>query len=116
VRPVVVMPFPEEDFRRISVGAGYWGNKFDTFRSKWDIRLLRSEVPNATELNKAFEESNKEIHKLAVNYAKRLDEEPQLVVVWDGRESGDGPGGTADVVRLWKLEGVKLKVINITLL
>jgi tetratricopeptide (TPR) repeat protein len=116
VKPVVVMPFPEEDFRRISVGDGYWGNKFDELRSKWDIRLLSSDVPSETGEDQAFEDSNKEIQRLAADYAKRLDEKPQLVVVWDGKKSGDGPGGTADVVRQWELDGVTPKVIDITTL
>ena len=50
---------------------------------------------------------------MAVEHANRLGEEARLLVVWDGKAAGDGPGGTADVVKLWEEEGYEPIVINI---
>jgi hypothetical protein len=38
-----------------------------------------------------------------------------VLAVWDGKK-GDGPGGTADAVRLWRMEGVEPIVIDPTAL
>lgn len=116
VRPVVIMPFPEPDFRLISVGEGYWGRELDKLHGKLDIRILKGETPSKEDLNKAFFESNAEIQRLATDYAERLDEKVKLIVVWDGKNEADGPGGTKDVVHQWRLAEVEPIIIDITTL
>jgi len=46
-------------------------------------------------------------------HAVARDETPVVIVVWDGRP-GDGPGGTADAVALWREDGFTPDVIDIT--
>jgi hypothetical protein len=48
-----------------------------------------------------------------VAFDNALDETPIVIAVWDGRP-GDGPGGTADAVALWREEGIEPDVIDIT--
>jgi tetratricopeptide (TPR) repeat protein len=112
VKPIVVMPFPEEDFRRISVGEE-WGQYLDAIRDKLEVMVLEPEAPPDDQLPAAFGKSNHAIQKMAMDHAKRLDEKPQLLVVWDGKRQGDGPGGTADVVKLWEFAGCTPTVIDI---
>ena len=59
----------------------------------------------------AFAQANEEVQRRAVEYAKRLDEKPVVLVVWDG-QPGDGPGGTADNVELWRFQGVEPLIID----
>ena len=115
VRPIVVMPFLEADFRRISVGEE-WGPRLDNIRSQLEIVILKSETPTADQLPAAFGESNRRIQRMAMEHAKGLDEKPNLLVVWDRKRKGDGPGGTADAVDLWEYEGYKPIVIDINTL
>lgn len=115
----VVLPFPEEDFVRESVGDGWRGPYSDARAQKATIEFappLRDAMPARDELGAAFAESNAEVKRRALAYAKALDEEPVVLVVWDGQKLGDGPGGTADTVRLWRQEGVEPIVIDPTAL
>ena len=75
--------------------------------------MLEPEAPEEGQLPAAFDKSNHTIQSMAVKHAQRLDEKPQLLVVWDGKRRGDGSGGTADVVGLWRDEGVEPIVIDI---
>lgn len=115
VKPIVVMPFPEEDFRQVSVGKA-WGGKLDAIRDQLEVVVLESEAPQEHLLPETFSKSNERIFRLAVEHARRLDETPRLLVVWDRKVEGDGPGGTADVVRQWSEEGYQPIVIDITAL
>ena len=75
----------------------------------WDSR------PPDEQLPQALDQANKAVQRLAVEYARRLDETPVVLAVWDGKP-GDGPGGTADAVALWQEEGYAVDVIDITAL
>ena len=63
----------------------------------------------------AFAKANKEILQQAREYARRLDETPVVIAVWD-RQPGDGPGGTAEAVELWEAEGFDVDVIDLSAL
>ena len=58
-------------------------------------------------------DANAEVLRRAIEYTRRLDQAPLVVAVWDGLP-GDGPGGTADAVELWQLEGHQVDVIDTT--
>ena len=115
VRPVVVMPFPEEAFRRVSMD-DKWAARFDAIREQVEILLLEAETPLPGELEGAFVKSNSIIQRMAESYAGGLGEKAQLLVVWDRKHQGDGPGGTADVIRQWKGKGYEPIVIDIDVL
>ena len=52
-----------------------------------------------------------DVVKVAAGYARSLDEKPVVLAVWDG-QPGDGPGGTADAVQLWREEGYEPEIID----
>ena len=111
--PVVVMPFPEEDFRKTSV-RGDWGERLDKIHDKLDIKILERECPAPSGQPDAFRRSAKKVLKMAVDYADRLDGGPNFLVVWDGKKRGKR-GGTADTIQIWAAEGYnKLEVIDTT--
>jgi len=111
----VVLPFPKQDFVETSV-TDDWRERFEEVFSNPLVTVrdpLQSSRPSATELPQAFAKANRQVQKLTLEYAERLDEKAIAVAVWDGK-AGDGPGGTADAVRLWQDEGYAVDVIDIT--
>jgi len=113
----IVLPFQKEDFLETSVGDG-WRERFEEVFANPLVTVrppLQSSRPSVAELPQAFGRANRQVQKLATEYAERLDEKVIVVAVWDGKP-GDGPGGTADVVRLWQDEGYAVDVIDISTL
>jgi hypothetical protein len=99
----IVLPFPPEEFRRVSVdylqGSG-WGRRFD--------RLI--EVANeihtvsehyATGSESTFEYTNLVLTGLGMLRGQMLDTDVAAITVWNGAR-GDGPGGTGTVVDIWR--------------
>jgi tetratricopeptide (TPR) repeat protein len=114
----VVLPFPRDDFVGLSVGSGHWKKAFDDLTRQPGIDFmapLQLTLPPREQLADAFAAGNLEIQRRAIDYAKRLDEVPVVIAVWDGK-LGDGPGGTADTVNLWRFEGYEVDVIDVTAL
>ena len=109
IQPIAVMPFPEEVFRSMSVGPK-WGERFDAIRDRVEIVVIDSEVPAPGEVSAVFERSNRVVQRLALAHARRLEEKPRLLVVWDG-QPGDGPGGTASMVEWWRDEGYREPIV-----
>jgi hypothetical protein len=107
----VILPFPETDFLAISGGPG-WDERFHQIRDRVELIELRDHRPPDAQLPTAFASANREIQRRAMEYAARLDETPVAIAVWDHRP-GDGAGGTADVIRLWREEGIEPHVIDI---
>jgi hypothetical protein len=48
---------------------------------------------------------------LAAIQSRVLETELVGLAVWDGGD-GDGPGGTAEVVRAWRARGLRVEVIS----
>ncbi|MEO8136244.1 MAG: tetratricopeptide repeat-containing protein, partial [Betaproteobacteria bacterium] len=111
----IVLPFPEPDFCAVSVG-GPWDSRFAKLRETPGIEFakpLQDIRPAEDRLQSAFADANQEVLRRAIEYAGRLDEIPVVIAVWDG-QPGDGPGGTAEAVELWRAEGYAVEVIDIT--
>jgi hypothetical protein len=110
----VVLPFPAEEFLAVS-GGGRWSERFRKIQAnpRTEFKRLKDSRPPDTDLPNAFDEANREVQCGAVEYARRLDERPIVIAVWDGKP-GDGPGGTADAVALWREDGYDVAVIDIT--
>jgi hypothetical protein len=109
----VKLPFPEGRFLQTSVG-GDWNRRFRNIQrdSHVKVEVLHEKTPSDAELPAAFRASNVEVQKHTAQYAKLLDETAIVMAVWDGKP-GDGPGGTADAVQLWKADGYHVDVIPI---
>jgi tetratricopeptide (TPR) repeat protein len=112
----VVLPFPAAEFLAVS-GGGRWNERFQKIQAnpRVELQTLKSSRPADPDLPGAFADANREVQRRAVEYAKRLDETPVIIAVWDGK-AGDGPGGTADAVALWREDGYDVEVIDLTAL
>lgn len=98
----VVLPFPSDAFKRSSVG-GSWNRSFDQLLAAPGVELsvLMAEAPAEAEQADAIAECNREIEKLALEQAKRLDQRPLLLAVWNGNDDGK-LGGTGDFMNGWR--------------
>lgn len=63
----------------------------------------------------SYQACNIAFQNAAVAFARRLDEEPVLLSVWNGA-TGDGPGGTSEAVGSWQAQGFPIEAIDIVTL
>jgi tetratricopeptide (TPR) repeat protein len=111
---VVVLPMPMDDFVALSVGEK-WKDRFEAVRKDTRVYFaepVRKQRPPDAELDQTLADANKAVKRRAIEFARRLDEKPIVLAVWDGCE-GDGPGGTSDAVDLWQQAGYDVDVIDI---
>jgi hypothetical protein len=108
----VVLPFPRAAFEKTSVG-GDWNQRLRALEGNDDFQFesVRTSEPKPDQLPAAFGKANRQVFEKAVAYARSLDEKPIVLAVWDG-QPGDGPGGTADAVQLWRDEGYQPEIID----
>ncbi len=109
----IVLPLAEEVFRKTSVERGPdaadWGRRFDAaLRDAASVTTVGREASpdNAT----AFEFGNRMVGGLARIKARTLDTRVAPLAVWDG-QPGDGEGGAASFVNLWRALGAEVTVI-----
>jgi len=91
---VVVLPSEPETFVAKSVRGVSSGNWEDRFEQAWAAAAERRVVPVPPGAN-PYDACNRDVRDLALARAARQ----RLLALWDGG-GGDGPGGTADFVRL----------------
>lgn len=107
----IVLPYPDADFVRTSV-AGDWKRDFETVLKKVGrAEPLCAERPADDALPAALTETNLEIMRRALAFARTLEETAVVCAVWDGK-SGDGPGGTSEAVELWRRAGYPVDVVD----
>jgi hypothetical protein len=111
-RPMVFLPFPQDQFKKTSVGHG-WDQGFDRALQGVEVVQLSEKLPPEDQQPEAYAACNRKILEEAIAKAKLLDEEPLLIAVWNGNP-GDGTGGTADAVREWQNEGHPVEIIDIS--
>lgn len=113
----IVLPFPREEFQKTSVdivpGAD-WMKRFRRVLKQAARVIVASEYRVSGGLV-AYEFSNRMQDGLSRLRAQILDTEMIPLVVWNGL-SGDGPGGTASMVKNWRLLGPEPEVIDIAVL
>ena len=113
----VVLPYDADQFLEDSVdiaAGGAWAARFLRVLKRATTVITASREPLAGG-GISYEYSNKLLTGLAKIKAYQLDAELVPLAVWDGRE-GDGPGGTASIVRLWEEDPVlvqRLKIIDL---
>jgi hypothetical protein len=99
----VFLPFPREDFKKVSVGYG-WDERFETVLGDDRVEVrppLLDKMPQAAEQGAAFELCNAAIADEAERLAQRFDDlDPVLLTVWNG-SPGNGEGGTSHAVSVW---------------
>ncbi len=110
---IVVLPFRADEFRRTSVdlipGAD-WSRRFDRVLQRASRLIIASEN-RATGDELSYTYANLIQDGLAMLRAGALDTRVVPLVVWDGQD-GDGPGGTASMVRHWQAHGMQPEIID----
>ncbi|MFL6137530.1 MAG: hypothetical protein ACJ74O_06990 [Frankiaceae bacterium] len=110
---VLCLALPPREFERQSVElpGTDWSRRFRALLDVVEVRELAAEVDDVPEGDEVFARTN----AWMVELAKQLDDEPCAIVVWNGR-TGDGPGGTSDMVaRLgYDLDDPHVRVIDPT--
>jgi len=111
----IVLPFEKEQFLRESVdiipGAN-WGRRFDQLIKKAaQVKILGQYDPLVNIPN--FEFDNLFLYGNALARAQMIGTELKPLAVWDGR-SGDGPGGTASMIRHWRKNSQTFNRIDLT--
>jgi class 3 adenylate cyclase len=110
----IVLPFPVEEFRSMSVDLrpeGAWGERFDRLLECANEVLVTGEQPPEDGVS-TFEYANLVITGLGHLRAQMLDTQLHGLAVWDGTSAGD-VGGTGSVVSMWRETGVPLEHVEI---
>lgn len=110
----IVLPFPEAEFIKesVAVAPGGWQERFDRVVDLATQVVYAS--PERTQTGAvSYDYANLMLHGLAATRARELDSTLLGLVVWDGR-SGDGPGGTANIVHDWHELNVPVHRIDIS--
>jgi hypothetical protein len=108
---VLCLPFEPDRFRRESVEGvdGSWATRFD--------RLLSSAaegpmvMPPGDGEDRPSPDAHARFSRWLLGLAARRGRELHLLALWDGKE-GDGPGGTADLVRLVREAGGTVRRVD----
>jgi class 3 adenylate cyclase/tetratricopeptide (TPR) repeat protein len=98
----LVLPYNESEFLKDSVeirGDGEWGQRFQKVVDN-ATRVVRASSTRLYFGSVSYEFANSFTHGLAMRRAEQLETSVLRLAVWDGLP-GDGPSGTASVVRRW---------------
>ena len=109
----IVLPFPAKEFKKACetiIPGTYWGQRFNRVLKKASRLIIASQHSNKGGAP-FYEYANLLLDGHALLRAKMLDTEVEPLVVSDGLE-GDGPGGTASLIKHWQQHGVQPEVIN----
>lgn len=93
-RIVLCLALPPDEFTRRSVDipGTDWAARFERIVELAEVRVLGNVDGHGSD--DVFARAN----DWMVEVARSIDPRPHVIAVWDGR-CGDGPGGTADMVR-----------------
>lgn len=110
----VVLPYEKSSFIADSVdtvpGAN-WRERCDQVLEKATQVTVCSDRPK-NDTQAAYEYANMMLRGLGMIRARQVETHVIPIVVWDGKP-GDGPGGTASMVRQWTSRGFQVETINI---
>jgi hypothetical protein len=92
----VCLALPPDEFERCSVvlPGTDWATRFRSLLERAEVEVAAGANDTSTDDADVFERANARL----VELAKSRTDRPYAALVWDGRR-GDGPGGTADLVR-----------------
>ncbi len=109
----VTLPFPAEEFVETSVaqsGEGNWEERFNKILEAAESVTIASDH-RASGSTAPFEYANLIFTGLAELRRRALGTSLRGLTVWDGRD-GDGVGGTASAVRIWRALGLPFEQID----
>ncbi len=110
----IVLPFNEEEFARESVDfipGSNWRERFDRVVAH-AARVITASTQRLEIGGISYEFCNELLLGLATIRARQLDTELIPLTVWN-RITGDGPGGAASAVELWRAAGHEPKIIDL---
>jgi class 3 adenylate cyclase len=110
----VVLPYRRGAFREDCVDlvpGSDWGERFERVLARAKAREVSTH--KLGDGGVSYDYSSRVLHGLAQIHADQLGVGLSHLAVWDGKP-GDGPGGTADTVRLWRQGGREVTVIDPT--
>lgn len=104
----MVLPFPPEDFVKTSVEGVPNSNWVDRFWANWNaVNPQWRDVLTDHVDERAFALCNQRV----VETARILADGIKLIAFWNG-QTGDGPGGTSDMVQNVKNSGGEVEIID----
>ncbi len=110
----VILPYGGEEFVRASVDiipGAPWAARFERVLAR-ATRVTTATEQRSLGATVTLDYANMLLVGLATIRAQQLGTEPTLLAVWDGRP-GDGPGGTATIVRRWRELGHDVEVVDL---
>lgn len=109
----VVLPYDRKAFAEDSVDAvgGDWHQRYENVLSDATEVITVSPHQKSKWGSISYEYSNLILTGLSMLAARHLECEVMCLSVWD-ESPGDGPGGTASIVRRWREYGLQVDVIN----
>jgi uncharacterized protein len=92
----VCLALPADEFERCSVvlPGSDWATRFRSLLERAEVEVAAGSDDTSTDGADVFERANARL----VDLANSRTDRPYAALVWDGKR-GDGPGGTADLVR-----------------
>jgi uncharacterized protein len=92
----VCLALPPDEFERCSVvlPSSDWATRFRSLLERAEVEVAADSNDMSTDGADVFERANARL----VDLANSRTDRPYAALVWDGKR-GDGPGGTADLVR-----------------
>lgn len=108
----IVLPFPAEEFHRVSVdfAPGGWGERFERALAAANSVTVTSDH-RARGSSATFEYANLVLTGMARLRAQALHTHLLGFAIWDGRPSA-GRAGAAELVRIWQSQNVALEQIR----
>lgn len=110
----IMLPCDREQFIQESVniipGSG-WVQRFEELLSQ-ATEVITASDRKLQQNDVVYEYSNRLLHGLAKMRAEQLSTELVPLTVWNG-QPGDGPGGTAGTIELWKQWAEHIEVIDL---
>lgn len=110
----IVLPFPEELFKRASVDIipdSNWGRRYRRV-IKQATKVIVASDHRTTGSGLSYQYANLLQSGLAILRAKTIETGLSSLVIWDGK-TGDGEGGTYALVKHWESQGFIPEVIDI---
>jgi class 3 adenylate cyclase len=108
----IVLPFPAQEFHRISVdfAPGGWGERFERALAAADSVTVTSDH-RARGSSATFEYANLILTGMARLRAEVLQTDLRALAIWDGTPSAGG-AGAASLVRIWQSQNLTLEQIR----
>ena len=106
LRTIIVLPFPPEEFERVSVSGVPGTDWVKRFRRLWrETTQEDREVMGLPRKDEAYSTCNTRIIERAREHGRF-----HLIALWDGK-GGDGLGGTADLIKQAETQSGKADII-----